>query len=247
MMSIGRAAFLMGASLLLAGRSAFAFDGGFAAQGSDLSYYESATEGLSVAPSASATEDGAASGGLPTSLYAIDAAGSVTYHNLRRGVWQVDIAVAPRPQEHVDAVYDLVLALPLPVGSTSSEWRIAPKTDSSPKAEPIIYGGEAVVLKRNVPLEKAWLPVLAGSSSGLPDLSRSGYVWTLWDAIVRYDATAGATLEAFGTFRYAADARVGAPDSENPDNAAYVITWIPTLEAVPPFAIRLDVVGTGKE
>jgi hypothetical protein len=144
-------------------------------------------------------------------------------------------------------VYDLVLALPLPVGSTSNQWQIAPKTNSSATAEPIVYGGEAVVLKRNVPLEKAWLPVLAGTSSGLPDLSRTGYVWTLWDAIVRYDATAGATLEAFGTFRYSADARVRALDSDNPDNAAYVITWIPTLEDVPPFAIRLDVGATGKE
>jgi hypothetical protein len=247
MMSIGRAAFGIGACVLLAGRAAFAFDGGFAAEGSDLSYYEHAAEGASLTPSASATADGAASGGLPTSLYAIDAAGGVTYHDLGRGAWQVDIAVARRPHEHVDAVYDLVLALPLPVGSTSGEWRIEPKVSSSPKAEPIVYGGEAVVLKRNVPLENAWLPVLAGSSSGLPDLSRSGYAWTLWDAIVRYDATAGATLEAFGTFRYAAGARVGAPDAENSDNAAYVITWIPTLEGVPPFAIRLDVVGAGKE
>jgi len=247
MSSIGRAAFWIGAGLLLMSRGALALDGGFAAQGSDLSYYEQTTQQATLAPSASATVEGAASGGLPTSLYTIDAAGGVTYHDLGNGAWQVDIAVARRPHEHVDAVYDLVLALPLPVGSISKQWRIQPKVDSSPGAAPVVYGGDTIVLKRNVPLERAWLPVLAGAAGGLPDLSRSGYAWTLWDAIVRYDATAGATLEAFGTFRYSADARVGAPDPTNPDNAAYVITWIPTLETVPPFAIRLDVVGADKE
>lgn len=249
MSSISRAAFLIGASALWASGAAFAIDGaGFVADpGVEQSYYEQAAEGASLSPSASATADGAASGGLPTSLYAIDAAGGVTYRSLGRGAWRVDISVARRPHEHVDAVYDLVLALPLPVGSTSSEWRIEPKVGSSPKSARVVYGGEAVVLKRNVPLENAWLPLLVGASNGLPDLSRSGYAWTLWDAIVRYDATAGATLEAFGTFRYSADARVGAPDPENPENAAYVITWIPTLEGVPPFAIRLDVVGASKE
>jgi hypothetical protein len=33
-----------------------------------------------------------------------------------------------------------------------------------------------------------------------------------------------------------------APDPEDERNAAYVITWIPTLDSsVPPFTIRLDV------
>ena len=98
-----------------------------------------------------------------------------------------------------------------------------------------------------MPLESAWLPLLSGAPGGLPDLSGTGYAWTLWDTIVRYDASAGATVQAYGTFRYQAGPRVVAPDAENPENAAYVITWIPTLEAVPPFAIRLDVVGGGKE
>jgi len=219
---------------------------GFSMQQPDTSYYEQAARGEALAPEASMTTDGAAAGGLPSSLYVVDAAGGVTYRSLGDGAWQVDVAVARRPHERVDAVYDLVLALPLPVGSHSNAWRIEPRLGPSAKAKPIVYGGERVVLKRNVPLESAWLPVLVGASEGLPDLSRSGYAWTLWDAIVRYDASAGATLEAFGTFGYSADARVVAPDAENPDNAAYVITWIPTLEAVPPFAIRLDVVG-GKE
>jgi hypothetical protein len=240
-----RTAFWIVVSLPLAASRVSAFDG-FAIQQPETTYYEQAVQGQTLAPEASLTSDGAASGGLPSSLYVVDAAGGVTYRSLGDGAWQVDVAVARRPHERVDAVYDLVLALPLPVGSRSDAWRIEPTLGPSSQAKPIVYGGERVVLKRNVPLESAWLPVLVGASEGLPDLSRDGYVWTLWDAIVRYDASAGATLEAFGTFGYSADARVVAPDAENPDNAAYVITWIPTLEAVPPFAIRLDVVG-GKE
>ena len=38
------------------------------------------------------------------------------------------------------------------------------------------------------------------------------------------------------------------PMPTTPTNAAYVITWVPTLDAaVPPFAIRLDVSRAGKE
>jgi hypothetical protein len=82
-----------------------------------------------------------------------------------------------------------------------------------------------------------------GGSEGLPDVSSSGYAWTLWDAIVRYDPSAGSTLEGFGELGYVADASVAAPDPADPRNAAYVITWVPTLDAaVPPFALRLDVV-----
>jgi hypothetical protein len=236
------------------GQSALAIDGGAApppppGTEPETSYYEqaSASATVSLAPEASLTMDASASGGLPSSLYAIDGAGSVTYHSLGQGAWRVDIAMAERPHEKMDAVYDLVLAVPLPVGSSARDWRIVPREGTSLWSKPIVYDGEKVVLKRNVPLENAWLPLLVGASSGLPDLSRSGYVWTLWDAIVRYDATLGATLEAYGTFRYSVDPRVGAPDPANPDNAAYLITWVPTLESVPPFAVRLDVVGAAKE
>ena len=243
-------ALLVGAAALLAALPAFAIDGGgFAAPGSGDTYYEQAVEEGAAATSSSllATEDGAASGGLPTSLYVVDAQGGVAYRNLGNGAWQLEVTMVRRPHERVDAVYDLVLALPLPVGSSSDAWRIAPKVELSASSPPVVYGGEQVVLKRNVPLETTWLPLLAGAPGGLPDLSRTGYAWTLWDTIVRYDASAGVTLQAFATFDYTADPRVAAPDSENPDNAAYVITWIPTLEAVPPFAIRLDVVEHDKE
>jgi hypothetical protein len=236
---------LAAAAALLTALPALAVDGGFTAQ--DTSYYEQAALGQSLEPAASPTADGAASGGLPSSLYTVEAAGGVTYRSLGKRQWQVDLAVAPRPHERVDAVYDLVLALLLPVGSTSETWSVDAMTAASPKASPLVYSGEPVVLKRNVPLESAWLPLLVGGAQGLPDVSRSGYVWTLWDTIVRYDPAAGETLEAYGSFRYQAQPGTAAPDPDNPNNAAYVITWIPTLEAVPPFAIRLDVAGDPEE
>jgi len=243
-----RCSLFVGVAMLLAALPAFAIDGGFAAVGSSESYYEKASAGEAAAASSSvAPQASEASGGLPTSLFVVDAQGGVAYRDLGNGAWQVQLEMAERPHEHVDAVYDLVLALPLPVGSSSRAWRIEPRTGAATTAKRVVYGKEAIVLKRNVPLEKAWLPLLAGAAGGLPDLARTGYAWTLWDTIVRYDASAGATLQAFATFDYTADPRVAAPDSENPDNAAYVITWIPTLEAVPPFAIRLDVVANGNE
>jgi hypothetical protein len=233
------------AAALLAADPIAALDGSFAAVEPGPTYYELATDEQAVA-SAETTKDSSASGGLPNSLYVVDAEGGVSYRDLGDGAWEVSVEVAERPHERVDAVYDLVLALPLPIGSKAETWRIATKA-SPTSTSTIVYGGESIVLKRNVPLEHAWLPLLAGAPGGLPDLSRTGYAWTFWDAIVRYDASAGATVQAYGTFRYQADPRVVAPDAENPDNAAYVITWIPTLEAVPPFAIRLDVLGESKE
>jgi hypothetical protein len=235
----------MGLFALLA-TPAFATDGGFSMSGDGPSYYEIAVDQETVASAETTMKDGAASGGLPSSLYVVDAAGGVTYHALGNGTWEVAVEVAERPHERVDAVYDLVLALPMPLGAKAKSWRIAPKL-SATSTESLLYGGEPLVLKRNVPLESAWLPLIAGAPGGLPDLSGSGYAWTLWDAIVRYDATAGATVQAYGTFRYQAGSRIVAPDAENPENAAYVITWIPTVEAVPPFAIRLDVIGNGQE
>lgn len=232
-----------GALLMTAALPAAAIDGGFAATGEDTSYYEQTADAESLA---AATRDGAASGGLPTSLYVVDARGDVRYRSLGNGSWEVSVRVAKRPHERVDAVYDLVLALPLPIGSSAESWRIEPTLDATPGAARVSYGGEAITLKRNVPLETAWLPLLAGAENGLPDLSRSGYAWTFWDTIVRYDAKAGATLQAFATFRYVA-AGAAAPDPADPDTAAYVITWIPTLDDVPPFAIRLDAVAADEE
>jgi hypothetical protein len=114
-------------------------------------------------------------------------------------------------------------------------------------AKPIVYSGEIVVLKHNVPLERSWLPLLAGAPQGLPDLSRTGYAWTLWDAMVRYDASMGDTVQAYASFEYQADAKARALDANDPRSSGFVITWIPTLETAPPFAVRLDVVAGGKE
>jgi hypothetical protein len=239
MTKIGRGV-VIGAILAWA-TPAYTVDGGFAAQGPGPTYYELAVDEQLVS-SAEATADGAASGGLPSSLYVVEAAGGVVYRPLGKGAWEVAVDVAERPHERVDAVYDLVLALPLPLGSKAKDWRIEPKV-SGASAATLVYDGAPIVLKRNVPLESAWLPLLVGAPGGLPDLSGSGYAWTFFDTIVRYDPSAGATVQAHGTFTYQVDPRVGAPDPANPDHAAYVITWIPTLEAVAPFAIRLDVVG----
>ena len=243
-MRTGIVAEVLSGTLLLAGvLPAAALDGGMGGTGGNTSYYEQTAGPESLA---AATEDGAASGGLPTALYVVDAKGAVRYRSLGEGGWEVSIQVVKRPHERVDAVYDLVLALPLPIGSSAESWRIEPRLDRTPAAARVVYGGEAIALKRNVPLETAWLPLLAGAEGGLPDLSRTGYAWTFWDTIVRYDAQAGATLQGFATFRYEAEG-VAAPDPSDPSHAAYVITWIPTLDDVPPFAIRLDVVAGDEE
>jgi hypothetical protein len=107
----------------------------------------------------------------------------------------------------------------------------------------LVYGGEKVVLKRNVALERAWLPVLSGASEGLPDLAGTGYAFTLWDAVLRYDPGRGPTLQAHARLLYETPSGVFAPDPGDVRNAVFVISWIPTLDpSVPPFAIRIDVV-----
>ena len=141
-----------------------------------------------------------------------------------------------------------MLALPLPVGFRSSQWRIGVREGAARSSLPVVYAGEKLSLRRNAPLESSWLPLLVGAADGLPDLSRTGYAWTLWDTIVRYDASAGPMVQGFGTLSYTAEASLAGPDPSDPQNAAYVITWVPTLDAaVPPFAIRLDVVEPAEE
>jgi hypothetical protein len=210
------------------------------------SYYESALVESGVSASAILEESGA--GGLPSALHVVEAAGGVAYRQVGTGAWQVNVDVAERPHERVDAVYDLVLALPLPVGFRSSQWRIGVREGAAGSSVPVIYAGEKLSLRRNPPLESSWLPLLVGAAGGLPDLSGTGYAWTLWDTIVRYDASAGPTVQGFGTLSYRAEASLAGPDPADPRNAAYVITWVPTLDAgVPPFAIRLDVVEPPEE
>jgi hypothetical protein len=179
-------------------------------------------------------------GGLPTAHDVVEAAGGVEDRSTSAGRWEAEVRVAERPHERLDAVYDLVLALPLPAGSGSDVWRMAVREGSRGASAAAVYAGEKVTLKRNAPLEASWLPLLVGAPDGLPDLEGSGYEWTFWDTIVRYDASAGPTLQGFATVRYAADPSLAAPDPEDPRNAAYVITWIPWA---PRFrrTLRLDV------
>jgi hypothetical protein len=240
-----------GAFLCFAAGSALAIDGGGAAPGPGLSAAQSGAssyyEQVAREPSALA-RGGAAPGGLPAALHVVEAAGGVAYRSEGAGAWEVEVAVAERPHERVDAVYDLVLALALPAGLGAESWRMGVREGSPGASTSAVYAGEKVTLKRNAPLEAGWLPILVGSSEGLPDLAGSGYEWTLWDTIVRYDASAGATLQGFATLRYAADPALSAPDPEDPRNAAYVITWIPALDAsVLPFTLRLDVIAPAKE
>jgi hypothetical protein len=211
------------------------------ADGVASSYYEEAT-------AQGARTTSAAPGGLPTALHVVEAAGGVEYRSDRPGSWEVAVTVAERPHERLDAVYDLVLALALPEGGGSDAWRIGVREGSRRSSAAAVYAGEKVSLKRNAPLEASWLPVLVGAPEGLPDLSGSGYAWTLWDTIVRYDASAGPTVQGFAMLRFAADPSLEAPDPEDPRSAAYVITWIPALGAsVPPFTLRLDVAAPAKE
>ncbi|HVH06387.1 MAG TPA: hypothetical protein VNE71_10350 [Myxococcota bacterium] len=190
----------------------------------------------------------AAAAGLPTALHIVDAEGGVRYRSLGEGRYKVRIEVARRPHEQVDALYDLVLALALPEGFDTDAWRIPLHAGTPAASEPLVYAGERLRLKRNLPLETTWLPALAGASDGLPDLSGTGWSWTLWDTIVRYDPSAGAMVGGFGTLAFEADAATPALDPEDPANAAYLITWVPALDAaVPPYTIRLDVGSPDEE
>jgi hypothetical protein len=234
-------------ALALAPVAASAVDGGPGGTGgggltAGSSYYEQA-----LGDTASLSKASADAGGLPAALHVVDAAGGVEYRASSAGGWEVEVRVAERPHERVDAVYDLVLALPLPVGA-GADWRIAVREGSRGASAAAVYAGEKVTLKRNATLEASWLPLLVGAREGLPDLAGSGYEWTLWDTIVRYDASVGTTLQGFATVRYAADPSLAPPDPEDSRNAAYVITWIPVLGAsVPPFTLRLDVAAPAKE
>jgi hypothetical protein len=215
-----------------------------AADASGPSYYEQVTTALGGVSLAERT----APGGLPRALQTVDAAGAVRYRSLGADRFEVTVEVAERPQERVDAVYDLVLALPLPAHFRSDSWRIAVRTGQPGASAPLVYSGERVDLKRNTPLEGVWLPLLVGASDGLPDLAGSGYEWTLWDTVMRYDPGAGATLQGFTTLDYTADPSVPALDPGDSRAAAYVISWVPTLDAsVPPFTLRLPVTAPAGE
>ena len=106
---------------------------------------------------------------------------------------------------------------------------------------PLIYGGEKIVLKRNIGLEKMLLPGLVGPR-GLPDIAGSGFRWTAWDTIVRRDPAYSDTVQARGRLAYSTPLGTSSPDPADPRMAAYLLTWIPSLPAdVPPYAVRIGV------
>ena len=149
----------------------------------------------------------------------------------------------------MDAVYHVIAVLPLPVdpdGRAAFNTRgrgIVPREGSKAASVPLIYGGEKITLKRNVSLEKSFLAGVIGSGVGqLPDLLGTGYEYTLWDTIVRYDPSYGDTIQIFADVSYATDEDVAPPDAVDDRLKAYVVTWIPDLDSsVAPFAVRIDV------
>jgi hypothetical protein len=187
---------------------------------------------------------------LPTQLAIDDATAVATYRatatNAARTVWQLRIDGFARRHEHVDAIYDMVLVLALPELGGRDAFEPAKRgfvveDGDSDHPSPLVYGGENVVLKRNVGIEKSLLGQVTGPG-GLPDLAGSGYRWTAWDTIMERDPGHDDTVKASGHLDYTTASGVRPPDPDDPRMAAYLITWIPELPAsIPPFGVRMDV------
>jgi len=207
------------------------------------SYYQSVVDGGETATAAP---------GVPTLLALDDADAEATYTLLASGggvaEWRVEIEGYERRAETVDALYDMIVVLPLPAdGAGNAAFTAAPGgipvLDSG--GQPFLYAGKPQVLRRNHALEKSLLAGLVGQPGQpgkLPDLSGTGYRYTMWDTIVPWDGAAGSSVQAAGALEYETDASVAAPDPADVRFAAYVVTWIPSLSAaVAPYAVRVDV------
>lgn len=192
--------------------------------------------------------------GVPTALAISDCSATVEYlprAQLDGSVqWDVLVQGFQRNTERVNAVYDMVFVLALPVTASGAaaftpvDSAIVPQVGTQAASQPLVYGGEPIVLKRNVGLEKSLLPGLVGdpTQGKLPSLAGTGYGYTLWDMIVQYDAGYGPTMQAWASFHYATNATVSPPVASDSRMKAYLITWIPTLNSnIPPYAVRLDV------
>jgi hypothetical protein len=231
---------------MLPAAAASAIDGGTISGAG--SYYQG------VVGEESATDLESASAGTPTRLYVSDSTGTVAYSSVAtadgRLKWTAQIRDFTRPHERVAAVYHVIAILPLPTDSDGRSlarptyFGIVPREGAPGASVPLIYSGEKIVLKRSHALEKTLLPSLSGSAPGqLPSLAGTGYGYTFWDAIVRYDPAYGDSLQTFVDFQYTTAGGVAEPDARDERLKAYVVTWIPALDAsVPPFAVRLDVV-----
>lgn len=231
--------------LLAVPSAALAIDGATLTGGT---YYE----GVVGSDSVSSLES--ADSGLPSSLYLSDSTATVDYVSApgaNGGLeWTARIRGLTRPHERVDALYHVIAVLPLPVDSQGRvaarplHAGIGPREGDPSASVPLIYSGEKIVLKRSHALERTLLPNLLGNGPNqLPSLAGTGYGYTFWDAIVRYDSAYGDTLQLFADFRYSTGSGVPAPDAQDERLKAYVVTWIPALDpSIPPFAVRLDVV-----
>lgn len=192
--------------------------------------------------------------GLPNALHFSDSTARVEYaldpvsddDDDDAASWTVRIRDLQRNHERIDDVYQMVLVLPLPEGRRAFRplhWGITVREGTEAASVPFIYSGEKVVLKRNRSLEKQLLPAITGPGyDQLPALDGTGYAYTLWDAIIRYDAQYGDTVQAFAQLRYTTDVDVPAPDPTDERLKAYVLTWLPALDpTIPPFAVRMDI------
>lgn len=208
-------------------------------------YYESVVGGASVASLSSPDPT------LPSALAIDEATARTSYQAVptKDGIdWTLRIEGFDRRHEQVDAVYDMVLVAALPVDANGADAFQATQRGffveegTAGATVPLIYGGEKIVLKRNVAIEKTLLPQVSGPN-GLPDLAGTGYRWTAWDTIVQRDAAHESVVRANGHLSYSTATGISAPDSDDARMAAYLITWIPGLPPeVAPFSVRMDVV-----
>jgi hypothetical protein len=238
-------AVVFGASAFALVAPAGATDGGAAVVSP--TYYQQIVGNQSVAAVESA------SGGVPTSLAIDNSTATVTYVSTTQHdgsiLWDVLVQGFQRNTERVDAVYDMVFVLPLPVRPSGTadftpvDSAIVPQVGTATASVPLVYGNEQIVFKRNVGLEKSLLPGLVGdpTQGKLPSLAGTGYGYTLWDTIVQYDGSYGPTIQAWASFHYATNTTVSPPVASDPRMKAYLITWIPTLHAsIPAYAVRLS-------
>lgn len=184
---------------------------------------------------------------LPTLLEIDDSTAQVRYARTSvaggRARWEAKLTNFLRNHERVDAVYHMLLVLPVPADFAALDRGIALREGTEAASVPLIYGGDKVVLKRDVALEKALLPGLIGTTEGkLPSLDGTGYVYTLWGSVVQYDAMHEATVQGWASLRYETADTVWGPDAADLRFQAYLVTWVPALRAdVRPWAIRMDV------
>jgi hypothetical protein len=221
---------------------------GAAAAAASPTYYQQMTGSQPL----SAVES--ASPGVPTVLAIDNSTATVEYLPAPQPdgsiLWDVFVQGFQRNTERVNAVYDMVFVLPLPITASGTanfspvDSAIIAQTGSPSAPVPLLYGGEKIVLKHNVGLEKTLLPGLVGNPSHgkLPSLAGTGYGYTLWDMIVQYDSGYGPTIEGWASFHYATSSAVSAPAASDSRMKAYLITWIPALNSnIPAYAVRMAV------